>query len=141
MCMYVCMYIFGRPYGCLCMLDLHGCHVAYSMRPCVCVLCCAVQILPASATMLCRYALPLCSATMLCHYALLLCCATMICHYAAPLCCAELASVCHEAGTVLLVDEAHGAHLGLHPDLPPRCAVCSLQLPVQAYSPRIAVAS
>lgn len=33
--------------------------------------------------------------------------------------CAELASICHEAGTVLLVDEAHGAHLGLHPALPP----------------------
>jgi arginine decarboxylase len=32
---------------------------------------------------------------------------------------AELAEVCHRYGIPLLVDEAHGAHLGLHPELPP----------------------
>lgn len=31
---------------------------------------------------------------------------------------APLASVCHAAGVPLLVDEAHGAHYGLHPALP-----------------------
>jgi arginine decarboxylase len=31
---------------------------------------------------------------------------------------AGLARVCHARGAVLLVDEAHGAHLGLHPSFP-----------------------
>ncbi|PTX55210.1 arginine/lysine/ornithine decarboxylase [Melghirimyces profundicolus] len=30
----------------------------------------------------------------------------------------ELAAVCHRHGVPLLVDEAHGAHFGFHPDLP-----------------------
>eukprot|EP00892_Ulva_mutabilis_P002208 jgi/Ulvmu1/11989/UM082_0068.1 len=33
-----------------------------------------------------------------------------------------IAEVCHARGVLLLVDEAHGAHLGLHPSLPP-CAM------------------
>jgi arginine decarboxylase len=32
---------------------------------------------------------------------------------------AELAEVCHHHGIPLVVDEAHGAHLGFHPGLPP----------------------
>ncbi|QKG83058.1 aminotransferase class V-fold PLP-dependent enzyme [Kroppenstedtia pulmonis] len=31
---------------------------------------------------------------------------------------ADIAKICHEKGIPLLVDEAHGAHFGFHPDLP-----------------------
>lgn len=31
---------------------------------------------------------------------------------------AEIADTCHKAGVPLLVDEAHGAHYGLHPEIP-----------------------
>jgi arginine/lysine/ornithine decarboxylase len=43
-----------------------------------------------------------------------------------------LADVCHSHGVPLLVDEAHGAHLGLHPGLPPSALQCGADLAVQS---------
>ena len=45
---------------------------------------------------------------------------------------AGLAAVCHSQGVPLLVDEAHGAHLGLHPGLPPSALQCGADLAVQS---------
>jgi len=44
----------------------------------------------------------------------------------------ELARICHEAGTVLLVDEAHGAHFGLHPDFPPSALQQGADIAIQS---------
>lgn len=40
--------------------------------------------------------------------------------------------MCHSHGAPLLVDEAHGAHLGLHPGLPPSALQCGADLAVQS---------
>ncbi|KAL4448024.1 hypothetical protein ABPG75_005243 [Micractinium tetrahymenae] len=45
---------------------------------------------------------------------------------------AGLAAVCHAHGVPLLVDEAHGAHLGLHPALPPSALHAGADLAVQS---------
>ncbi|KAL4444950.1 hypothetical protein ABPG77_004000 [Micractinium sp. CCAP 211/92] len=45
---------------------------------------------------------------------------------------AGLAAVCHAHGVPLLVDEAHGAHLGLHPELPPSALQAGADLAVQS---------
>lgn len=45
---------------------------------------------------------------------------------------AGLAAVCHSRGVPLLVDEAHGAHLGLHPGLPPSALQCGADVAVQS---------
>ncbi|MDP4099156.1 aminotransferase class I/II-fold pyridoxal phosphate-dependent enzyme [Paenibacillus sp. P96] len=43
-----------------------------------------------------------------------------------------LAELCHHAGIPLLVDEAHGAHFGQHPDLPPSALSCGADGVVQS---------
>ncbi|QOS81983.1 aminotransferase class I/II-fold pyridoxal phosphate-dependent enzyme [Paenibacillus sp. JNUCC31] len=43
-----------------------------------------------------------------------------------------IAEVCHEAGMALLVDEAHGAHYGQHPDLPASALSCGADGVVQS---------
>ncbi|GAB4824084.1 hypothetical protein N2152v2_011130 [Parachlorella kessleri] len=45
---------------------------------------------------------------------------------------AGLAQVCHEHGVPLIVDEAHGAHLGLHPSLPPSALQQGADVAVQS---------
>ena len=45
---------------------------------------------------------------------------------------AGLAAVCHARGVPLLVDEAHGAHLGLHPRLPASALARGADLAVQS---------
>lgn len=45
---------------------------------------------------------------------------------------AGLAAVCHARGVPLLVDEAHGAHLGLHPALPPSALQQGADMAVQS---------
>ena len=44
----------------------------------------------------------------------------------------ELAEVCHAHGVPLLVDEAHGAHYGMHPDLPGSALSCGADGVVQS---------
>ena len=43
-----------------------------------------------------------------------------------------LAQACHEHGVPLVVDEAHGAHLGLHPSLPPSALQQGADVAVQS---------
>ncbi|MGC5776881.1 aminotransferase class I/II-fold pyridoxal phosphate-dependent enzyme [Paenibacillus pabuli] len=43
-----------------------------------------------------------------------------------------IVEVCHEAGIPLLVDEAHGAHYGQHPDLPASALSCGADGVVQS---------
>lgn len=43
-----------------------------------------------------------------------------------------LAQAAHERGMAVLVDEAHGAHFGLHPDLPPRAMAAGADLSAQS---------
>ncbi|WP_434748630.1 aminotransferase class I/II-fold pyridoxal phosphate-dependent enzyme [Paenibacillus amylolyticus] len=43
-----------------------------------------------------------------------------------------IAGVCHEAGMPLLVDEAHGAHYGQHPELPMSALSCGVDGVVQS---------
>lgn len=43
-----------------------------------------------------------------------------------------LAEIVHRYGKILLVDEAHGAHFGLHPDLPPSALACGADAVVQS---------
>lgn len=43
-----------------------------------------------------------------------------------------LAAVCHAHGVPLLVDEAHGAHLGLHPSLPPSALQSGADVAIQS---------
>lgn len=43
-----------------------------------------------------------------------------------------IAEVCHEAGMPLLVDEAHGAHYGQHPELPVSALSCGADGVVQS---------
>ncbi|SEP29276.1 Arginine/lysine/ornithine decarboxylase [Paenibacillus sp. OK076] len=43
-----------------------------------------------------------------------------------------IAEVCHEAGLPLLVDEAHGAHYGQHPELPASALSCGADGVVQS---------
>ncbi|RAI85094.1 arginine/lysine/ornithine decarboxylase [Paenibacillus pabuli] len=43
-----------------------------------------------------------------------------------------IAEVCHEAGMPLLVDEAHGAHYGQHPELPASALSCGADGVVQS---------
>ncbi|CCO08560.1 aminotransferase class I/II-fold pyridoxal phosphate-dependent enzyme [Desulforamulus hydrothermalis] len=45
---------------------------------------------------------------------------------------AALAGLCHAAGIPLLVDEAHGAHLRFHPQLPPDALSCGADAVVQS---------
>ncbi|PRW59023.1 arginine decarboxylase [Chlorella sorokiniana] len=45
---------------------------------------------------------------------------------------AGLAAVCHSHGVPLLVDEAHGAHLGLHPSLPPSALQSGADVAIQS---------
>ncbi|WP_333870828.1 aminotransferase class I/II-fold pyridoxal phosphate-dependent enzyme [Desulforamulus putei] len=45
---------------------------------------------------------------------------------------ASLSAVCHGAGVPLLVDEAHGAHLRFHPELPPDALSCGADAVVQS---------
>jgi hypothetical protein len=47
-------------------------------------------------------------------------------------CTAELADICHQHGLPLLVDEAHGAHFGLHPAAPASALSCGADLVVQS---------
>ncbi|WJH36349.1 aminotransferase class I/II-fold pyridoxal phosphate-dependent enzyme [Paenibacillus sp. CC-CFT747] len=44
----------------------------------------------------------------------------------------ELARLAHSHGIPLLVDEAHGAHFGFHPDLPPSALSCGADAVVQS---------
>ncbi|SFM32517.1 Arginine/lysine/ornithine decarboxylase [Paenibacillus sp. 1_12] len=44
----------------------------------------------------------------------------------------EIAQLLHEHGQLLLVDEAHGAHFGLHPALPPSALACGADAVVQS---------
>lgn len=44
----------------------------------------------------------------------------------------ELASICHDHGVPLLVDEAHGGHFGLHPAFPPSALQQGADLSVQS---------
>ena len=49
--------------------------------------------------------------------------------------CADIAAISdivHRHGAVLLVDEAHGAHLGLHPDFPPSAVTQGADIVVQS---------
>ncbi|NMO98277.1 aminotransferase class I/II-fold pyridoxal phosphate-dependent enzyme, partial [Paenibacillus lemnae] len=43
-----------------------------------------------------------------------------------------MAQICHAHGIPLLVDEAHGAHYGLHPDLPAHALSCGADIVVQS---------
>lgn len=45
---------------------------------------------------------------------------------------ASIAQVCHERGVVLIVDEAHGAHFGLHPVFPSGAVACGADIVVQS---------
>ena len=45
---------------------------------------------------------------------------------------APLAEACHSCGVPLLVDEAHGAHYGLHPALPAGAILCGADAAVQS---------
>lgn len=45
---------------------------------------------------------------------------------------APLARICHDSGVPLLVDEAHGAHYGLHPALPAGALACGADGVVQS---------
>ncbi|MBD2101711.1 aminotransferase class I/II-fold pyridoxal phosphate-dependent enzyme [Leptolyngbya sp. FACHB-261] len=45
---------------------------------------------------------------------------------------AQIAEVVHDHGLPLLVDEAHGAHFGFHPDLPPLALASGADLVVQS---------
>jgi len=45
---------------------------------------------------------------------------------------ASIAEVVHSCGALLLVDEAHGAHLGLHPDFPPSAVTQGADMVVQS---------
>ena len=45
---------------------------------------------------------------------------------------ARLADLCHQRTIPLLVDEAHGPHLGFHPDLPPSALSCGVDGTVQS---------
>ncbi|AEF92944.1 Arginine decarboxylase [Desulfotomaculum nigrificans CO-1-SRB] len=45
---------------------------------------------------------------------------------------AAVAEVCHSRGIPLLVDEAHGAHLKFHPDLPPDALSCGADAVAQS---------
>ncbi|AKG36902.1 aminotransferase class I/II-fold pyridoxal phosphate-dependent enzyme [Paenibacillus durus] len=45
---------------------------------------------------------------------------------------APLARACHDSGVPLLVDEAHGAHYGQHPELPPGALSCGADGVVQS---------
>jgi arginine decarboxylase len=44
----------------------------------------------------------------------------------------RFAEICHRRGVPLIVDEAHGAHFGFHPDLPPPAIRCGADLAVQS---------
>lgn len=44
----------------------------------------------------------------------------------------EIADLCHARSIPLLVDEAHGAHYGLHPDLPENALSCGADAVVQS---------
>lgn len=46
--------------------------------------------------------------------------------------CAGLTRVCHLQGVPLIVDEAHGAHLGLHPALPASAMQQGADLAIQS---------
>ena len=49
--------------------------------------------------------------------------------------CADLetiAHLCHQAHVPFIVDEAHGAHFGFHPDLPPRALDCGADIAIQS---------
>lgn len=43
-----------------------------------------------------------------------------------------LASITHKYNIPLIVDEAHGAHFGFHPDLPPSALSCGADLTIQS---------
>ncbi len=45
---------------------------------------------------------------------------------------AQLVAIAHRHGLLALVDAAHGAHLGFHPDLPPSALQCGADLVVQS---------
>lgn len=45
---------------------------------------------------------------------------------------AGLAAACHDAGVPLVVDEAHGAHFGLHPMLPPHSVSQGADIVIQS---------
>jgi arginine/lysine/ornithine decarboxylase len=44
----------------------------------------------------------------------------------------EIAEVCHRHGVPLVVDEAHGAHFGFHPDLPPSAMDAGADVAIQS---------
>jgi len=43
-----------------------------------------------------------------------------------------IAQICHGAGVPLIVDEAHGAHFGFHPQLPSRALDCGADVSIQS---------
>ncbi|MFZ4665262.1 MAG: aminotransferase class I/II-fold pyridoxal phosphate-dependent enzyme [Prochlorotrichaceae cyanobacterium] len=43
-----------------------------------------------------------------------------------------IAQICHRAGVPLIVDEAHGAHFGFHPQLPSRALDCGADVSIQS---------
>jgi arginine decarboxylase len=45
---------------------------------------------------------------------------------------AAIASICHDAGIPLIVDEAHGAHFGFHPLLPPSALQLGADVAIQS---------
>ncbi len=45
---------------------------------------------------------------------------------------ATIAAIAHSYGVPLLVDEAHGAHFGFHPDLPPTALAAGADLSIQS---------
>ncbi|MBA4495844.1 aminotransferase class I/II-fold pyridoxal phosphate-dependent enzyme [Paenactinomyces guangxiensis] len=43
-----------------------------------------------------------------------------------------IAEICHHYGVPLVVDEAHGAHFGFHPELPPSAMQCHADVAIQS---------
>jgi arginine/lysine/ornithine decarboxylase len=44
-----------------------------------------------------------------------------------------MADLCHDRAIPLIIDSAHGSHLGFHPDLPPSPIACGADLVIQSH--------